>query len=106
MDREESSVMEMDEMHSRLAGGQSQIDLKELGEKLRSKSGKEVSNFIRKYIKFLEKTGCFFVRKNSAVIWIFCLSPHKSQIFLFVNTDEAEFLILQLTSALSFLWSK
>ena len=50
MDREESSVqMEMDEMHERLAGGQSEIDLKELGEKLRSKSGKEVSNFIRKY---------------------------------------------------------
>ena len=50
MDGEESYVaMEMDEMHERLAGGQSEIDLKELGEKLRSKSGKEVSNFIRKY---------------------------------------------------------
>ena len=49
MDREESSVMEMDEMHSRLAKGQGQIDLKEFGEELRSKSGKEVSNFIGKY---------------------------------------------------------
>ena len=49
MDREESSVMEMDEMHGRLAGGQSEIDLKELEEKLRSKTGKEVSNFLRKY---------------------------------------------------------
>ena len=49
MDREESSGLEMDEMHERLAGGQSEIDLKELEEKLRSKSGKEVSNFIRKY---------------------------------------------------------
>ena len=49
MDREESSVMEMDEMHRTLAGGQSEIDLKELEEKLRSKTGKEVSNFIRKY---------------------------------------------------------
>ena len=49
---EESSVsvaMEMNEMHERLAGGQSEIVLKELGEKIRSKSGKEVSNFIRKY---------------------------------------------------------
>ena len=50
MDGEESYVaMEMDEMHERLAGGQSEIDLKELEEKLRSKSGKEVSNFIKKY---------------------------------------------------------
>ena len=49
MDREESSGMEMDEMHRTLAGGQSEIDLKELEEKLRSKSGKEVSNFIIKY---------------------------------------------------------
>ena len=51
MDGEESSVsvaMEMDSMHERLAGGQSEIDLKELGEKLQSKSGKEVSNFIKK----------------------------------------------------------
>ena len=48
--REESSVaMEMDDMHSRLAGGQSEIDLKELEKKLQSKSGKEVSNFIGKY---------------------------------------------------------
>ena len=48
MDREESSVtsvMEMDEMHSRLAKGQGQIDLKEFGEELRSKTGKEVSLF-------------------------------------------------------------
>ena len=49
MEREESSVMEMDDMHSRLAKGQGQIDLKEFGEELRSKSGKEVSNSIRKH---------------------------------------------------------
>ena len=36
-------------MHSKLAGGQSEIDLKELEKKLQSKSGKEVSNFIGKY---------------------------------------------------------
>ena len=75
IEEEEEDVMEfeeiMEEMHSRLARGQSQIDLTELGEELRSKSGKQVSNFIKKHIKFLEKIGCFFVRKNSAVIWIF-----------------------------------
>ena len=62
MDREESSVsvaMEMDSMHERLAGGQSEIDLKELGEKLRSKSGKEVSNFIEIIIHDYENLTVF-----------------------------------------------
>ena len=61
MDGEESSVsvaMEMDSMHERLAGGQSEIDLKELGEKLQSKSGKEVSNLILKN-KHLKRSAAF-----------------------------------------------
>ena len=56
---EESCVMEMNEMHERLAGGQSEIDLKELGEKLRSKSGKEVSNFIEIIIHDYENLTVF-----------------------------------------------
>ncbi len=36
------SVMEMDEMHSKLAKGQGQIDLKEFEKELRSKSAKNV----------------------------------------------------------------
>jgi hypothetical protein len=56
---EESSVMEMDEMHGRLAKGQGQIDLREFGEEIRSKSGKEVSNFIRKYYIYYENFTAF-----------------------------------------------
>ena len=60
---EEPSVVEMDEMHGRLAKGQGQIDLKEFGEELRSKSAKDVSNFIRKYhIYYANLTAFLFMR--------------------------------------------